>query len=261
VEYKDIIIEKRDDGIAIVTLNRPKKLNALTTELMTEIELVTEEFQRDIDTRVVIFTGAGKMFSAGRDLTEPPLRATLLARLKAMQNGPRMIQKLFNMEQITIAAINGGALGGGACIAAALDFRIGDEKCYAGFPESRLGMSLSWTALPLVVHLIGPTYAKEMVILGKNNDAQTLLKWGFLSEVVPNEKLIDRAIEIAKEYADMPPIPAQMIKKSVNNISSALDNAIMHMDMDQLMLTLGTKDLAEGIAAFFGKRKGEYKGN
>ena len=261
MEYKNIIIEKRDDGIAIVTLNRPKKLNALTTTLMSEIEHVAEEFQSDTESRVVIFTGAGKIFSAGRDLSEPPLRTTVLGRQRAIQNGPRMIRKLFNMEQITIAAINGGAFGGGACIAAALDFRIGEENCYAGFPESRLGMSLSWTTLPIVVHLIGPTYAKEMVILGKNNDAKTLLKWGFLSEVVPKEKLIDRAIEIAKEYAAMPPIPAQMIKKSVNNISSALDNAIMHMDMDQLMLTLGTDDLKEGIAAFFGSRKGEYKGN
>ena len=261
MEYKNIIIEKREDGIAVVTLNRPRKLNALTNELMSEIEQVTEEFQTDVETRVIIFTGAGSLFCAGKDLSEPQPKTTFLGRLRALQNGPRMIRKLFNMEQITIAAINGGAFGGGACIAAALDFRIGDEKCYAGFPESRLGMNLSWTALPLVVHLIGPTYAKEMVILGKNNDAQTLLKWGFLSELVPQEKLIDRAIEIAKEYAAMPPIPAQMTKKSVNNISSALDNAIMHMDMDQLMLTLGTDDLKEGIAAFFGSRKGEYKGN
>ncbi len=261
MEYKNLIIEKREDAIAIVTLNRPKKLNALSTPLMSEIEHVAEEFHTDTETRVVIFTGAGKLFSAGRDLSETQPRTTVLERQRANQIGPRMIRKLFNMEQITIAAINGGALGGGAGIAAALDFRIGDENCYAGYPESRLGMSLSWTILPLMVHLIGPTFAKEMVILGKNNDAQTLLKWGFLSEVVPKEKLMDRAIEIAKEYAAMPPIPAQMIKKSVNSISSALDNAIMHMDMDQLMLTLGTKDLAEGIAAFFGKRKGEYKGN
>jgi len=230
-------------------------------ELMSEIEKVTKEFQSDTETRVIIFTGAGEIFCAGRDLTEPQSRTTVLGRQRAIQNGPRMLRKIFNMEQISIAAINGAALGGGACIAAALDFRIGEENCYAGFPESRLGMSLSWTALPLIVHLIGPTYAKEMVILGKNNDAQTLLKWGFLSEIVPKEKLLDRAIEIAKEYAAMPPIPAQMIKKSINNISSALDNAIMHMDMDQLMLTLGTDDLKEGIAAFFGKRKGEYKGN
>ncbi len=261
MEYKNLIIEKREDHIAIVTLNRPAKLNALSTPLMSDIEHVTEEFHSDTETRVVIFTGAGKIFSAGRDLSENPPRTNFLGRQRANQIGPRMIRKLFNMEQITIAAINGGALGGGAGIAAALDFRIGDENCYAGYPESRLGMSLSWTILPLMVHLIGPMYAKEMVILGKNYDAQTLLKWGFLSEVVSKEKLIDRAIEIAKEYASMPPIPAQMIKKSVNNISSALDNAIMHMDMDQLMLTLGTKDLMEGINAFFGKRKGEFKGD
>jgi enoyl-CoA hydratase/carnithine racemase len=100
-----------------------------------------------------------------------------------------------------------------------------------------------------------------MIIMGKNNDAQTLLKWGFLSEIVPKENLLDRAIEIAKNYAEMPPIPAQMIKKSINHISGALDQAIMHMDADQHSLTMKTEDLREGIAAFFGKRKGNYKGN
>ena len=206
-------------------------------------------------------TGAGRYFSGGRDLTEQGGPTTVLGRQRAIQNGPRMIRKLFVMEQITIAAINGGAFGGGCCIASALDFRIGDEKCMAGFPESRLGMSLSWTILPIILHLIGPTFAKEMTILGKNNDAQTLLKWGFLSEVVPKENLLERAIEIAKEYARMPPIPAQMIKKTINHISGALDQAVMHMDMDQLMLTLQTEDLREGISAFFGKRDGKFKGN
>ncbi|MFX1337614.1 MAG: enoyl-CoA hydratase/isomerase family protein [Promethearchaeota archaeon] len=261
MEFENLIIEKQDDHIAIVTFNRPMKLNTLNLDLMREIEKVTEEFLTDLETRVVIFTGAGKHFCAGVDLTQSQPQPTLLGRQRANQIGPRMIHKLQSMDQITIAAINGGAFGGGACIAAALDFRIGEENCYAGFPESRLGMNLSWNSLPLVVHLIGPTYAKEMVILGKNNDAKTLLKWGFLSEVVPKEKLIDHAIEIAKEYAAMPPIPAQMIKKSINHISSALDKAIMHMDMDQLLLTFGTKDLREGMAAFFGKRQSKYKGD
>jgi len=261
MEYKDLIIEKRDDNIAIVTLNRPEQLNTLTTNIMTEIEQLTEDFQKDTETRVVIFTGAGRLFSGGRDLTEQGSPTTVLGRQRAIQNGPRMIRKLYMMEQITIAAINGGAFGGGCCIASALDFRIGDEKCMAGFPESRLGMSLSWTILPIIVHLIGPTFAKEMTVLGKNNDAQTLLKWGFLNEVVSKENLLKRAIEIAKEYAEMPPIPAQMIKKTINHISGALDQAIMHMDMDQLMLTLQTEDLREGIAAFFGKREGKFKGN
>ena len=172
-----------------------------------------------------------------------------------------MIRKIFMMDQITIAAINGGAFGGGACIVSACDFRIGTENSMCGFPESRLGMNLSWVAVPLVVHLIGPTFAKEMIILGKNNKAPTLLKWGFLSEIVPKEKLLERAIEIANNYVEMPPIPAQMIKKSINHIIGALDQAIMHMDADQHSLTMTTEDLREGIAAFFGKRKGNYKGN
>ncbi|MFW9878374.1 MAG: enoyl-CoA hydratase/isomerase family protein [Candidatus Thorarchaeota archaeon] len=261
MEYKNLLVEKRDDSIAIVTLNRPEQLNTLSTDLMTEIEYLTEEFHRDTKTRIVIFTGAGKHFCGGRDLREQQSLTTVLERQRAIQNGPRMTRKLYMMDQITIAAINGGALGGGCCIVSALDFRIGDENCMAGFPESRLGMSLSWTILPIIVHLIGPTYAKEMTILGKNNDAQTLLKWGFISEVVPKENLLKRAIEIAKEYAAMPPIPAQMIKKTINHISSALDQAIMHMDMDQLMLTLQTEDLREGVAAFFGRREGKFKGN
>lgn len=261
MEYKHLLIEKRDDHIAIVTFNRPDQLNTLNSTLMSEIEHLTEEFQKDTETRVVIFTGAGKHFCVGVDLKEQRPPSTLLEQTRAKQIGPRMIRKIFMMDQITIAAINGGAFGGGACIVSACDFRIGTESSMCGFPESRLGMNLSWVAVPLVVHLIGPTFAKEMIILGKNNDAQTLLKWGFLSEIVPKEKLLERAIDIAKDYVKMPPIPAQMIKKSINHIIGALDQAIMHMDADQHSLTMTTEDLREGIAAFFGKRKGNYKGN
>ncbi|MFX0133277.1 MAG: enoyl-CoA hydratase/isomerase family protein [Candidatus Hodarchaeota archaeon] len=260
MEYENLLIERRDDHIAIVILNRPDKLNALNTNLRKEIIKVTEEFHDDTETRVVIFTGAGKNFSAGVDLKEPQTPKTLLGRQRDYNLGPKMIRCLYEMNQITIAAINGVALGGAACIVSALDFRIGAEDCYAGYPESRLGISLSWNSLPLTVHLIGPTHAKEMVILGENKDAQTLLKWGFLDEVVPKEKLLERAIEIAKKYAAMPPIPAQMIKKSINTIVSALDQAIMHMDGDQLLLTQGTRDFNEGVSAFFQKRQGKFKG-
>jgi enoyl-CoA hydratase/carnithine racemase len=261
VKYENLLVEKREDHIAVVTLNRPKRLNALNVSLMAEIEKLTEEFREDADIRVVIFTGAGKHFCGGADLKEKRMPTTVLKSIKNLKRGPRMIRKIYEMEQITIAAINGGAFGGGACIATACDFRIGTENCMAGFPESQLGMNLSWVSLPLVVHLIGPTYAKEMVILGKNNPAQTLLKWGFINEIVPNDRLIERALEIGKDYAAMPPIAAQMIKRSVNHISSALDQAIMHMDRDQWLLTAGTKDYREGIAAFFEKRNGNFVGD
>ncbi|MHA2123617.1 MAG: enoyl-CoA hydratase/isomerase family protein, partial [Promethearchaeota archaeon] len=159
MEYKNLIIDKREDHIALVTFNRPNQLNTLNSALMSEIEHLTEDFQKDTETRVVIFTGAGKHFSGGADLKEQRAPSTLLEQTRAKQIGPRMIRKLFMMDQITIAAINGGAFGGGACIVSALDFRIGERNSMAGFPESRLGMNLSWVAVPLVVHLIGPTYA------------------------------------------------------------------------------------------------------
>jgi enoyl-CoA hydratase/carnithine racemase len=261
MKYEHLIVEKRDDHIAIVKLNRPEKLNSLSRALMEEIIQVTEDFHKDIETRVVIFAGAGKHFSAGADLTENRQPTTVLGTLRELQIGPRMVEKLHAMEQITIAAINGGAFGGGCCIVTALDFRIGAEDCMAGFPESKLGMSLSWKSIPLAVHLIGPTYAKEMIILGNNIPAEKLLKWGFLSEIVPKDKLLDRAIEMAQKYASMPPIPAQMSKKTINKISSALDSSIMHMDSDEYLLTAKTEDIKEGISAFFEKRKGNFKGN
>ena len=205
MEYKNLLIEKKEDHIAIVTLNRPDQLNTLNSTLMREIEQVTEDFQEDTETRVVIFTGAGKYFSGGADLREPRKPSTLIEQTRAKQIGPRMIRKIFMMDQITIAAINGGAFGGGCCIVSACDFRIGAEGCMAGFPESRLGMNLSWVSVPLAVHLIGPTYAKEMIILGKNNDAQTLLKWGFLSEIArPRTLHCFQSVEPAPRKVSLP---------------------------------------------------------
>jgi enoyl-CoA hydratase len=259
--YQYITIERKEH-IAVVTLNRPEKLNALSIDLMKEIEKATEEFQEDIETRVVIFKGAGKHFSAGIDLDNISKQPkTMLETQRFINIGPRMIRKLFEMNQITIAAIHGSAVGGAACIASALDFRIGTKDCTIGYPESGLGMSLSWASLPLCMHLIGPVKTKQMVILAQKIKAQTLYEWGFLDEIASNNNLMERAYLMAKAYAEMPPIAAQMIKKSVNAISSALDQAIMHMDSDQVLLCHTTDDLKEGIGAFFEKRKGTFTGS
>jgi enoyl-CoA hydratase/carnithine racemase len=172
-----------------------------------------------------------------------------------------MIRSIYEMDQITIAAINGVALGGGACIATACDFRIGARDSLCGYPEINLGMNLHWVALPLCVHLIGPARAKRMIALGRKEDAETLLRWGFYDEVVDPEELMERALAMAEDYARQPPLPAQMIKQSVNAVVSALDRSIMHMDHDQWMLTASTGDFREGIQSFLEKRKPEFTGN
>ena len=265
IDYQYLKIEKTGH-VATVTLNRPEKLNALSADLMEEIIQVAQAFHRDEAVRVVVFTGSGYCFSAGVDLTDKKYvdgisRASNLMKLRHLKLGPRMIRAVYEMDQITIAAVNGAAMGGGACIVAACDFRLGADDCRVGYPEVGLGMNLSWAALPMCVHLIGPARAKQMVILAEKVGAQTLLEWGFLDEVAPSSQLMAAAHAMAQKYAAQPPIAAQMVKRSVNAIASALGPAIMHMDADQFLLTTQTKDYLEGLSAFLEKREPTFKGN
>ena len=261
-DYEYLELE-RDGPVTTVWLNRPEKFNALSVGLMTEIEQVSFNFLHDEDTRVVVFRGRGKHFSAGADL-KPDVTAgprNLVMRRRESALGARMIRAISEINQVTIAGVHGAALGGAACIATACDFRIGSEDAFCGYPEVNLGMNLMWQALPLCVHLIGPARAKRMIMLGANETAETLLEWGFLDEMVPADHLDAAVSKMAADYAGQPPVAVQMIKQSINAVSSALDSAIMHMDTDQNLLTGTTEDLREGMAAFREKRDPEFRGN
>ncbi len=259
----EFIEVNRESHVATVTLNRPGASNALNVGLMQELEEVARSFLDDEQTRVVVFRGAGKHFSAGADLKQPRVETetSMLMRRRQAGLGARMIRAIMEINQVTICAIQGAALGGGACIPTACDFRIGSDDCFCGYPEVNLGINLMWRALPLCVRLIGPARAKRMVMLGQHESAQTLLAWGFLDELVPRAELDAAAMALATRYAAQPPIATQMIKQSINAISSAMDDAIMHMDTDQNLLTAATADRQEGIAAFFEKRDPSFKGD
>jgi len=199
------------------------------------------------------------------DLSDPAYlrhveKDSTLLKLRFLRLGSRMIKAIFDMDAITLAAINGAATGGGACIAAACDFRMGAADCRIGYPEVGLGMNLSWGALAMCVRLIGPARAKRMVILAGKENAETLYRWGYLDEVAPPDQLLSKARILAEEFASKPPIAAQMVKRSINAIASALDPAVMHMDADQFLLTLNTQDCREGVTAFLEKRKPDFQG-
>lgn len=261
--YEFLTIEK-EGHVATVTLNRPEKLNALSVKLMQELCDVADAFQQDIETRVIVFRGEGKCFCAGVDLSDPDLQsiagAGLLERQRKAAIGPRMIEKLHNLSQITIASIKGGAVGGGAVMASALDFRIGEENTFVCYPEINLGMNLSWHGLPLCMRLVGPAKAKRLTILGNKEKAKKLLEWGFLDKVLHVEEHEFYVKQFAQSYAKQPPVAAQMIKRSVNALSGSLDASVMHMDTDQFLLTNTSKDFQEGVQAYLEKRPPEFTG-
>lgn len=262
--YNNLAVE-REGRVAVVTLNRPGRGNALSVEMMRELEDAALSFREDVDTRAVVFTGAGRHFSVGLDLKDPEqatsATAPMLERQRRFHLGPRLVRALREMDQVTIAAVNGTAVGGGACIASALDFRIGSEDCRVGYPESGLAIPLSWVSLPLCVHLVGPARAKRWLMTGEKLDAGKLEEWGFLDEVVPPGELEEKARSMAEAYAARPPVALQMIKRSVNALAGALDEAVMHMDSDQVLLAETAGDFREAVQAFLEKRDPDFKGD
>lgn len=264
-QFENLTLD-RDGAIATVTFNRPDKANALDVATLTDIEAAALSFRDDADTRVVIFTGAGKHFSSGADLSprpDPllPKDAGLVLFRRRSRMGERAIRALYEMDQVTIAAWGGGAMGGGACLATAMDFRIGADDCFMQYPEVLIGVNLQWKSLPLITHLAGPARAKRLVVGGERVQAETLSRWGILDECVPRSELMDTAIVWAKRYAALPPIPAQMIKQSINQIVSSLDNAVMHMDFDQNILSRRTEDHPTAVKGYRSKADTDFKGN
>lgn len=254
----------RDGHIATVTIDRPEKRNAITNEMMEDIERIARDFAKDEQTRAIIVRAEGKDFSVGADLSQPRFQGdpqSMLIRRRQLQLGSLMMRALREIHQPTICAVQGVATGGAACIATACDFRIAAADARMGYGEVKMGINLMWNAVPVCVALIGPARAKRMIMSGKLFDAATLLGWGFLDEVVPRENLDATARAWAEEYAALPPIAVQMIKRSINQVSGALDQALMHMDADQWLLATHSEDFREAVGAFFEKRKPAFKGN
>ena len=260
--YQHILVSRKHH-IARVHMNRPDKANALSHAHLAEIETAVLGFREDADTRVVIFSGAGKHFSSGADLSDGTdiYKVPLVQRRRRMRQGERTIEAILNMDQITIAAWQGAAMGGGACVATACDFRIGASDCFAQYPEIDIGLNLMWKSLPLLVNLVGPARTKRLVVGGERIHADTLEHWGILDELVEPAALEQAATNMAQRYASKPPIAAQMIKQSTNQIANALNHAIMHMDVDQNLLTASTQDRDRAIEAYLQKSAAEFTGD
>jgi enoyl-CoA hydratase len=260
--YQFVTVD-RDGEVATITINRPERANALTYDVIADVEAAALSFRDDIDTRVVILTGAGKNFCAGADLSDAgeSYEGPLIGKRRKRRIGERAIQAILEMDQITIAGWNGAAAGGGGCFAMACDFRVGTEDSLLFFPEVDLGMNLMWRAMPLCVNLVGPSRAKRLMIGGERVRGQKLLDWGILDELAPPGGMMEKSREMAGFYAGKPHIAAQMIKRSINSYSTALDRAVMHSDVDQFLLAQSTDDHPIAAKAYAAKERPKLTGD
>lgn len=253
----------REGAVAILTLNRPERRNALTPATLSQLERLADSMRDEPDVRAVVIRAEGDHFSVGADLgsvgggAEPP--ATVQLRRTATQ-GARLIRAIQEIHQPTVCAIQGVSTGGATCIATACDFRVAADNARMGYGEVKLGINLMWNALPLAVRLVGPARAKRLVMSGDLVTAATLADWGFVDQVVARGDLDQASMAMAEKYAVLPPVAVQMIKRSVNAIAGALDQAVMHADADQWLLGTRTADFTEGVAAFRDKRPPNFTG-
>ena len=232
---KFLKLEKRNK-ISYVSFTRTKSLNALNSHTLRELINLNKELDNDVNTKVIVYRSEGKNFSAGADIKEHQKKLSKLQIWKS-NLGKEAIESILKINQITIASLRGYCLGGAACIASACDFRVASETTLVAYPEIDLGMNLNWFGLPLLLRLIGPSKTKKMVISGETENANDLFRWGFIDELYKDEDLDNRTASFAKKYASKPTLPAQMIKRSVNALTYQSDQAIMHMDYDQFLLS------------------------
>lgn len=251
--------------IAVVRFDRGDGLNALSPEAMRQLTAVARGFEDDGDTSVVVLAGNAKAFSAGFDLKDPEGRSRRDMDLGTLRRhvrvGPRLTRAWQEMEQVTIGAIEGFAIGGGVALAVALDFRVMARNAHLRVPEIALGMSMSWQSIPRMLHLMGPARTKQAVIIADERiSAEEAREWGLVEQVAEPGKAFEAAMALAEKVARQPPIAVSMTKHTVNRLAHALDDLTSHMDGDQFVLASMSEDHKEGVAAFLERRKPRFRG-
>ena len=257
--YENIIVEKAEQ-YTLITLNRPKA-NALSMDLMRELREAVEAADTDADVRVILITGGtGKFFAAGADiptiagqLDAPMLEGRLLAE------GLLTVNRIAACNKPVVAVVNGVALGGGCELCLACHLRIASEQALFGQPEINLGIIPGWGGMHRLPLLIGEARARDMLLTARNMDAHEALAAGLVNMVVPPERLLEAAKELARTLAGKPAVAmAETIK--------VLRERALHPDRGQALERAGfeaaaaSDDAKEGVTAFLEKRKANFLG-
>ncbi|MBN2436989.1 MAG: enoyl-CoA hydratase/isomerase family protein [Deltaproteobacteria bacterium] len=249
-----------EDGVATLTFNRPKALNAMNSETMAELLDAVNVCKANETIRVLVLTGAGdRAFVAGADISQMrefrPQQA-----LAFMELGQEILRRMETMPKPVIAAVNGFALGGGTEISLACDIRFASEKAVFGQPEILIGLIPGWGGTQRLPRIIGMGRAKELILSGDRIDAQRAYEIGLVNRIFPADRLLPETLQFARKLAGMPGFAAQMAKHSIHfGYDLALDNAC-RLEAECCAQCFSTDDQKEGMKAFLEKRKPVFTG-
>ncbi|CAN5835318.1 enoyl-CoA hydratase-related protein [soil metagenome] len=257
---QNLILEK-GHGIATITVNRPKVLNALNAQTLDELRRVVLALRRDDDVRCVVITGAGeKSFIAGADINELSVQSPVSGRDHAMR-GQHIFDLIENMGKPVIAAINGFALGGGCELAMACTLRIAADTARFGQPEINLGIIPGYAGSQRLPRLIGRGRAMEMLLTGDHVTAAEAHRLGLVNRVVPSAELMAEVRKLATSLAAKAPVAVRYMIDAVNKGLEMPFPDAQVFEATLFGLVASTEDMREGTRAFLDKRKAEFKGD
>lgn len=258
-EFSDLRIAV-EGGLAILTIDRPKALNALNESLLGQLEQALDRLESDPALRVLILTGGGdKAFVAGADISELKGMSKQQGK-RCGRRGQRLFSRFESSRLLVIAAVNGFALGGGLELAMACDIRIFSEKAVVGLPEVTLGIIPGYGGTQRMTRLVGTGHALELITTGRKIDAQRALAIGLANRVVAPEALLDACKELAGEILANAPLAVVAAKRAVRQALEARQEEGYYLEAEEFAALCTSQDAKEGMTAFFERRKAQFQG-
>ncbi len=255
MEYETLIVEKRD-AVGVITLNRPQALNALNSTVMKELRHILASFATDESIGAIVITGSPKAFAAGADIKEMQSLDFVDAYLGDFLGGWDDVAAI---RKPVIAAVSGFALGGGCELAMMCDFIIASDTAKFGQPEITLGVIPGMGGSQRLTRAVGKAKAMDLVLTGRKMDAAEAERAGLVSRVVPQERLLDEAVEAAGVIASLSRASVLMAKESVNRSFEGSLSEGLRFERRLFQSLFATEDQKEGMAAFIEKRKPVFK--
>lgn len=259
MEFTNLLFENLD-GVGLITVNRPKALNALNQATLDELNKIADMLAQDASVKVVIITGSGeKAFVAGADITQMQPMSAIEGR-NFGKLGQAVFNKIENLPQPVIGAINGFALGGGCELAMACDIRYASDKAKFGQPEVTLGITPGFAGTQRLARLVGKGRAKELLYTGDIIDAHEAYRLGLVNKVVPAEELMPAVNALAHKILSRASVAVQLCKAAVNEgLDADLETGTAY-EAEVFGLCFATADQKEGMRAFIEKRKAQFIG-